>query len=281
MSNTVKTVLLLGLLMGLFIWVGGRIGGPNGMILAFILAVALNFGAYWYSDKIVLKMYRAREINNESNPELYRLVGSLAQQAGLPMPRVYMVPSEQPNAFATGRNPSHAAVAVTNGIAKLMSREELAGVLAHELAHVKNRDTLIGTIAATMAGAIMMLASMARWAALFGGLGGDDDDGGGIAGLIVLAVITPLAAIIIQSLISQSREYKADATGAKIAGSPFGLADALEKLGSYSSRMSIRNVRSSTAHMMIINPLSGKSFLQLFSTHPPLEKRIEKLRTIG
>jgi heat shock protein HtpX len=252
------------------------------MIIAFIFAAGMNFFSYWFSDKIVLKMYRAQEVTPQQAPEVYDMVQELARRAQLPMPKVYVIPQEAPNAFATGRNPQHAVVAVTEGLVKLMNREEVMGVLAHEMAHVKNRDILIGSIAATMAGAIMILGTMARWAAIFGGGSSDDDEGGGgIIGLLVMAIIAPLAAMIIQMAISRSREYLADATGAAFAGHPEGLARALEKLGQYSKRLPMHanpSTAHSTAHMFIVNPLSGRSLMSLFSTHPPLEKRIERLR---
>lgn len=250
------------------------------MVIAFVLAIGMNFFSYWFSDKIVLRMYRAQEVTQSQAPELYEMVATLAQRAQLPMPKVYIIPKETPNAFATGRNPQHAVVAVTQGLIKLMNRDEIMGVLAHEMAHVNNRDILIGSIAATMAGAIMMLASMARWAAIFGGGHSDDDDGGmGGIGLIVMSILAPIGAMIIQMAISRSREYLADATGAKLAGSSQGLANALEKLGSYSKQLPM-NANPSTAHMFIVNPLSGRSLMNLFSTHPPMEERIARLRGI-
>jgi heat shock protein HtpX len=276
--NTLKTTLLLGLLTGLILWFGGYVGGQSGMVIAFLFALIMNFGAYWFSDKIVLAMYRAREVDPAQAPGLYRMVERLAQRAGLPTPRVFVIPSDSPNAFATGRNPKHAVVAVTQGILKLMRDEELEGVLAHELAHVKNRDILISSIAATLAGAVMMLANMARWAAIFGGVGGrDDEDRGGVFGLIFMAVLAPLAAMLIQFAISRTREFEADATGAQIAGNPLGLASALEKLGLATRRIPME-ANPATSHMFIVNPLSGKSLLTLFSTHPPLEERIRRLR---
>ena len=247
------------------------------MIIAFFFAVLMNFGSYWFSDKIVLKLYRAREVSQAEAPQLHRMVGQLTQQAGLPMPKICVMPTDSPNAFATGRDPQHAVVAVTQGILKLLNEEELKGVLAHELAHVKHRDILIGSIAATLAGAIMMIASMARWAALFGGFGGrDDDDGGGMIGLIAMSILAPIAAMLIQMAISRSREYAADAAGASYSGNPRGLASALEKISSASRRVPMK-AEPATAHMFIMNPLSGKSLMHLFSTHPPVEKRIERL----
>jgi heat shock protein HtpX len=249
------------------------------MIMAFILAMGMNFFSYWFSDKIVLKMYRAREIGSQESPELYDMVKQLAENANLPMPRVYVIPKDSPNAFATGRNPQHAVIAVTQGLLKLMNREEVMGVLSHEMAHIKNRDILIGSVAATMAGAVMILASMARWTAFFGGGAHDDEDGGGLGafGLIAMSILAPVAAMLIQMAISRSREYHADATGAKISGRPRGLASALEKLGAYSRRLPLQ-ANPSTAHMFIVNPLSGSSLMHLFSTHPPLEERVARLR---
>ena len=251
----------------------------QGMILALFLAAGINFFSYWFSDKVVLKMYRAREITPHEASHIYDMVAKLSQRAGLPMPKIYRIPQETPNAFATGRNPNHAVVAVTDGLLKTMNREEVEGVLAHELAHIKNRDILIGSIAATMAGAIMILANMARWSAIFGGMSGDDDEGGGFGflGLIVMSILAPIAAMLIQMAISRSREYLADAAGAGISGSSEGLADALEKLGAYSRRIPM-NANPSTAHMFIVNPLSGQRLTSLFSTHPPLEERIRRLR---
>jgi heat shock protein HtpX len=276
MQNTLKTTLLLASLTGLIVWIGGYFGGQGGMLFAFVFAVMMNFGAYWFSDKVVLTMYRARQVDPAQAPELYRMVERLAQKSGLPTPRVYVIPSDSPNAFATGRNPEHAVVAVTQGILRLMNNEELEGVLAHELGHIKNRDILISSIAATLAGAIMMLASMARWAAIFGGVGRDDDDGGGVFGLLFMMFLAPLAALVIQMAISRTREYQADSTAAEMTGSPYGLAHALEKLGKATQRIPMQ-ANPSTAHMFIVNPLSGRSMLKLFSTHPPLEDRIRRL----
>jgi heat shock protein HtpX len=278
MGNWFKTTLLLGLMTALIVWIGHLFGGQKGMVFAFILAMGMNFFSYWYSDKIVLRMYRAREVSPQENPQIYQIVGQIAENASLPMPRIYIIPDASPNAFATGRNPEHAVVAVTEGLLKLMDREEIAGVLSHELAHVKNRDILIGSIAATMAGAIMILASMARWAAIFGG-GRDDDEGGGLGGigLIAMSILAPIAALLIQMAISRSREYHADATGANFVGQPYGLASALEKLGAYSRKLPLA-ANPSTAHMFIVNPLSARKMANLFSTHPPLEERIARLR---
>jgi heat shock protein HtpX len=282
MGNRIRTTLLLTLMTVFIMVVGNLLGGRQGMMIALVIAAGMNFFSYWYSDKMVLKMYRATEVSRHQAPELYEMVETLARQANLPMPKVYIIPQDTPNAFATGRNPDHAVVAVTQGLLSLMSRQEVMGVLAHELAHVKNRDILIGTIAATMAGAIMMLASMARFSAMFGGMHRDDEDGGGLGmiGVIVMSIIAPMAATIIQMAVSRSREYLADATGAKFAGSPEGLAKALEKLGGYSRQIPM-NANPSSAHMFIVNPLSGAKLQTLFSTHPPLEERIRRLRGIS
>ena len=280
MGNQIKTTILLTIMTVFILFIGQLLGGGQGMMLALIFAAGMNFFSYWYSDKIVLRMYRAREASPQQSPELHDIVGQLTRQAGLPMPKLYVIPQETPNAFATGRNPKHAAVAVTQGLLDLMNREEVKGVLAHELAHVKNRDILIGSIAATMAGAIMTLVTIARWSAFFGGGAGsgDDDEGGlGFIGLIVMSILAPMAAMIIQMAISRSREYLADATGAAMVGRSEGLASALEKLGAYSGRLPLE-AKPATAHMFIVNPLSGKGLMNLFSTHPPLEERIARLR---
>ncbi len=277
MGNAFKTAILLGLLTGLILIIGGYFGGKGGMLIALIFAGVMNFVGYWFSDKIVLKMYRAKEVSEAEAPKLHSIVTRLASRANIPKPKVYIMPAEAPNAFATGRNPSHAAVAVTQGILKLLDEEELEGVIAHELAHVRNMDILIGSIAATIAGAIMFLASMARWAAIFGGYGGRDRDGGGnVFGLLFVAILSPVAAMLIQMAISRSREYQADATGAQFAGNPYGLARALEKLGKYSGRIPM-NANPATSHMFIVKPFSGRTALNLFSTHPPLEERIRRL----
>ena len=281
MANSIKTVLLLGALTGLLMFIGGAIGGRGGIYIAFIFAVIMNFGSYWFSDKIVLRMYKAQEVSESSAPGLYDIVRNLAQKAGLPMPRVFVIPEETPNAFATGRNEKHAVVAVTEGIMRILNKEELEGVIAHELSHIKHKDMLIGSIAATIAGAIGMLASMAQWAAIFGGgsSSSDDDDHGGIIGLIAMAIIAPIAATVIQMTISRSREYLADAGAAGITKNPYGLAAALEKL-TRASQVVPMDAKPSTAHMFIVNPLSGKAFMNLFSTHPPLEERIARLRSM-
>ncbi len=282
MGNQMKTAFLLAVMTAFVLLIGQLIGGRQGLIIAFVLAAGMNFFSYWYSDKIVLKMYRASEATPTQAPEVYQMVKTLTQRANLPMPKVYVIPKDAPNAFATGRNPDHAVVAVTQGLLRLMKPQEIMGVIAHELAHVKNRDILIGSIAATMAGAIMMLASMARWSAIFGGMRGDDDEGGGLGfiGMIAMSIIAPMAAMVIQMAVSRSREYLADATGAKIMGNPEGLASALEKLGAYAKQIPM-DANPSTAHMFIVNPLSGKSLQSLFSTHPPVEERIRRLRGTG
>ena len=278
MGNQIRTTILLAVMTALILWIGQIFGGRQGMIIALLLAAGMNFFSYWYSDKIVLKMYRAQEASPQQAPALFEMVQALSRNAGLPMPKVFIIPQEAPNAFATGRNPEHAVVAVTQGLLNIMDRDEVTGVLAHEMAHVKNRDILIGSIAATMAGAIMVLASMARWTAIFGGAGSNDDEGGGGAiGLIAMSLLAPFAAMIIQMAISRSREYLADSTGAGFAGTPEGLARALDKLGRYSKKLPMK-ANPSTAHMFIVNPLSGRSLMSLFSTHPPLEERIARLR---
>ena len=279
--NTIKTALLLGALTGLLMLIGGWFGGQKGVVIAFIFAVVMNFGSYWFSDKIVLRMYHAKAVSEGEAPELYAMVKNLTLRASMPMPRVYIIPEDTPNAFATGRNEHHAVVAVTEGILRILGRDELEGVIAHELTHIRNRDILIGSIAATLAGAIVMLAHMAQWAAMFGGGGRDDDEGGGsnIVGLILMAILAPIAATLIQMAISRSREYLADEGGAKISGKPYGLAGALEKLSRASQAIPM-NANPSTAHMFIVNPLTGRSLMNLFSTHPPIEERIARLRSM-
>jgi heat shock protein HtpX len=284
MKNMLKTTVLLAALTGLLVLIGDYFGGTGGMIIAFLFAVILNFGSYWYSDKIVLKMYGAREVSPAESPNLHRIVDGLAMKAKLPKPKVYIVESGMPNAFATGRDPKHAAVAVTTGILNLLSNEEIEGVLAHELAHVMNRDTLISAVTATLAGVITMMATMAQWAAIFGGFGGRDDDNGGIVGLIVMAFVAPLAATLIQLAISRSREYAADEEGALICRKPWALADALEKLeyGNSHFKPSISDVqpKESSAHMFIVNPLKGGMIQSLFSTHPVTDERVKRLRAM-
>jgi heat shock protein HtpX len=276
-----RTFVLMAALTALLVFAGNAIGGQSGMFIAFAIAVAMNFASYWFSDKIVLRMYNAREVNESQSPDLYSLVRSLATRASLPMPKVYIIPGEQPNAFATGRNPEHAAVAATEGILRVLSREELSGVIGHELAHVKNRDILIGSIAAMMAGAISMLANMAQWAMIFGGGRGDDDDDGGsnLIGGLLMIILAPIAAMLIQMAISRSREYIADADGARLAGNPRYLSSALRKLHNAAQQIPM-NASPATAHMFIVSPLSGGAIASLFSTHPPMEKRIEKLESM-
>ena len=283
--NTLKSLILLAALSAILMWIGGALGGKQGLIIAFGFAMVMNFASYWWSDKIVLSLYGAKEVKYEDAPELYGDIQDLAQRAGLPMPRVYITPQEQPNAFATGRDPEHAAVAVTQGILRLLSREELRGVLAHELAHVKHRDILIGSIAATIATAITYLAYMAQFAAIFGGGGGGDRGrGGNPLGLLVMAIVAPLAATVIRLAISRTREYGADQGGAEISGNPMSLANALRKLGAASGRIPLRvseQVADSTSHMLIANPLSGHGLSSLFSTHPPMEERIRRLEEMA
>jgi len=274
MKNMLKTTLLLGALTGLLLFIGGMFGGRTGMIFAFVFAMAMNFGSYWFSDRIVLAMYKAKPVTEADDAALYSIVRGLSTRAGLPMPKVYRIPNPSPNAFATGRNPEHAVVAVTDGIRQLLTDEELAGVIGHELAHIGHRDILISSIAATLAGAIMLLASMARWAMIFGR--GGDEDNNPIA-LLAMAILAPLAAVIIQMAVSRSREYQADATGAKIAGNSRSLASALEKLSMASKGVPMA-ANPSTSHMFIVKPFSGKGLMSLFSTHPPVEKRVAKLR---
>jgi heat shock protein HtpX len=278
--NTIKTGLLLGALTGLLMLIGGWFGGQNGVVIAFFFAVVMNFGSYWFSDKLVLRMVHAHAVSESEAPELYAMVKNLALRASMPMPRVYIIPGDTPNAFATGRNEQHAVVAVTEGILRILGRDELEGVISHELTHIRNRDILIGSIAATLAGAIVMLAHMAQWAAMFGGAGSDDDEGGSnIVGLILMAVLAPIAATLIQMAISRSREYLADAGGAKVSGKPYSLAGALEKLSRASQTIPM-DANPSTAHMFIVNPLTGRSLMNLFSTHPPIEERIARLRSM-
>lgn len=272
-------VLLVALTL-ILVWAGAAMGGKQGMIIAFIFALGMNLFAYWFSDKIVLRMYGAREVTESEAPELYNIVRRLAQKAEIPMPKVYIINGEQPNAFATGRNPGHAAVAVTNGIMRILSRDELAGVIGHELAHVKHRDILISTIAATIAGAVSFLAQMAQWAMIFGGGRGDDDEGGSPIAALVMMIVGPIAAMIIQLAISRSREYAADEGGARITGNPRYLANALRKLSLASQKIPM-DANPSTSHMFIVNPLSGGGILKLFSTHPPIEERISRLESMS
>jgi heat shock protein HtpX len=280
--NTTKTIVLMVGLTVLLVFLGGAFGGRQGMIFAFIFALATNMFSYWFSDKIVLRMYGAQEATEAEAPMLWGVTHDLALKMNMPMPKVYLIPSESPNAFATGRNPKHAAVAATQGILRMLTREELEGVMAHELGHVRNRDILIGTIAAAIAGAISMLAYMAQWAMIFGGFGGrrnDDEGSGGMIGGILMIILAPIAAGLIQMAISRSREYEADATGARICGNPLWLANALRKLQVGSQRVPL-NANPATAHMFIVNPLRGGGLGSLFSTHPPLEDRIARLESM-
>lgn len=280
--NRTKTVLLLGGLTGMFLFIGAAVGGRTGMILAFGLAVAMNMGVWWFSDKLALRMSGAREVSPEQMPELHRMVEQLALRAQLPKPRVYVIETDMPNAFATGRSPAKGAVAVTTGIMQMLNREELAGVIAHELAHIKNRDTLISSVAATVAGAIAMLADIVMWGMIFGGFGGDEEEGGGLGGMVgglLTLFLAPIAALLIQLAISRSREFSADATGAKILGDPLPLASALEKL-----EAGVRNkpmaVQPATSHLYIVNPVLG-GIGSLFRTHPQTEKRVAALRAMA
>src|SRR6059036_4198076 len=280
MSNMFKTAILLAVLTAMLILIGGAIGGRQGMMMAFVFAIAMNFFSYWFSDKIVLSMYGAQPIDEAQAPRLYAILRRLTTRAQIPMPRVYLIPTDTPNAFATGRNPEHAAVAVTEGIMRILDEDELEGVLAHELSHVKNRDVLVSTIAATLAGAITYLAHMAQWAAMFSGRSSDDEErGGNPLALILMAVLAPLAAMIVQLAVSRAREFQADATGAQEIGRPRGLASALQKL-ERANEAAPMAANPSTAHLFIVNPLGGGAMMRLFSTHPPLEERIARLRAM-
>ena len=278
--NTLKTVVLLTFLTVLLVFVGGALGGKAGMIYAFAFALIMNFVSYWFSDKIVLAMYKAQPVTEAQAPELHATVRRLTQKAGLPMPKVYIIPSETTNAFATGRNPEHGVVAVTEGIMRILSREELEGVLSHELAHIKHRDILTGTIVATIAGAISMLAQMAHWALLFGGGRRDDDEGGSPVVAIVMMIVAPIAAMLVQMAISRTREYEADAGGAKIAGNPHGLANALLKLERGAQVIPLEDPNPATAHLFIVSPLTGGGIMTLFSTHPPIAERVKRLKEL-
>ncbi len=275
--NTLKTFFLLMILSGILVAVGGAFGGVNGIIVALVVALALNFFAYWSSDKIALKMAHAHPVTEEEDPELYSIVSEQATRAGLPMPKVYEIQSDSPNAFATGRNPQHATVAVTTGIRRILDRRELGGVLAHEMAHVGNRDTLIMAVVATIAGAISMLAFMAQMSAIFGGFGGGRDRGGGMIGLLVIAIVMPLAAALVRAAISRTREFQADATGAHTSGDALALASALEKL-EMGNEIRPMKVAEGASHLFIVNPLRGQSMSNLFSTHPPIQERVRRLR---
>lgn len=274
--NTIKTTFLMSFLTVLLVLIGNAVGGSSGAMMFFLFALAMNFFSYFYSDKIVIKMTGSQPVTKEQAPELYRMVENLVQRANMPMPKLYVTPSAQPNAFATGRNPNHAAVAVTEGLIRMMNRDELEGVLAHELAHIKNRDILISTIAATLAGAITMIANVIKWGAIFGMGRNDEEGGGGIAGL-AMAIIAPIAAMLVQMAISRAREFDADATGAQIAGNSEGLASALLKLERGVQQIPME-VNPAASHMFIMNPLAGQSLMRLFSTHPPINERVAKLR---
>lgn len=283
--NTLKTWLLMGILSAVLVLLGRLVGGPTGAMVAFVLSLVMNFAGYWFSDRMALAMSGARPLSESEAPELYALTRRLCRRAGLPMPRLYLIPEEQPNAFATGRNPQNAAVAVTEGLLRMMDRDEVEGVIAHELAHIKNRDILVGSLAATFAGAVTMLADMAQWALLFGGGARHDEDeegdgGVGILGSLLMAVLAPIAATLIHLAISRSREYLADATAARIVGSPRGLIRALEKLA-YATRAIPMAVSPAASHLYIANPLSGEGLMSLFSTHPPIEDRIRRLRAMA
>ena len=285
MMNTLKTTLLLTLLTFLFIGIGGMLGGQSGMVTAFGFALVMNFVSYWFSDKIVLAMYRAKPVTEAEAPELVGVVRDLAQREGMPMPKVYIIPSQAPNAFATGRSPKHAAVAATEGILRILDRDELIGVIGHELSHVKNRDILIGTIAAAIAGAIYMLADMARWGMMFGGNRDREDRNGGggvqLVMMLVAVIIAPIAAMLVQMAISRSREYQADVSGAELSQKPLALASALRKIHSAAAQRPLEGANPATAHLFIVNPFSGRSLMALFSTHPPVEKRIEILENLA
>ncbi len=279
--NTLKTTLLMALLSGILVAVGGAIGGSHGAAIMLLISLGMNFFSYWYSDSIVLRAYSAQEVTAEQAPELYRLVANLAANAGLPMPKVCIIDSDVPNAFATGRNPSHAAVAVTTGIMRVLQYDELGGVLAHELSHIKHRDTLISTIAASIAGVISMIANIAQWAAIFGMGRSDDDDNGGLVGSLFTIIVAPIAAMIIQMAISRSREYEADKSGGQICGNPLALASALEKIEYYAQHARpMEQATPATSHLFIVNPLknSGRALMSLFSTHPATADRIARLR---
>jgi len=279
--NTLKTVVLLTFLTVLLVFVGGAIGGRSGMIIAFGMALVMNFVSYWFSDKIVLSMYHAQPVTEAQAPDLYGSVRRLSQKAGLPMPKVYIIPEQALNAFATGRNPEHGVVAVTEGIMRTLSRDELEGVLAHELSHIKHRDILTGTIVATIAGAISMLAQMAHWAMLFGGGRRDDDEGGSPIVALVMMIVAPIAAMLVQMAISRTREYEADKGGAQIAGNPYGLVNALQKLEQAAQVVPMQDAKPATAHMFIVNPLTGGGLMKLFSTHPPIAERVKRLRELA
>jgi heat shock protein HtpX len=284
MEKTIKTTLLLASLTVLFVFVGRALGGNGGMMIALFMAVVMNFGAYWFSDKIALSMTGAKEVTEDEAPELFRMVAQVAQAAKLPMPRVYAIDSWQPNAFATGRNPEHAAIAVTSGIMRVLDREELMGVLAHELGHVKNRDILVSSIAATIAGAVTTLANIAQWSLIFGGFGRNDEEGNGagsMIGSLFMIILAPIAATLIQLAVSRAREYGADATGAEIMGNPLVLARALRKIEMAAQQVPPMEVNPAAAHLFLVNPLRGAAIARLFSTHPPIEERVRRLEDMA
>jgi heat shock protein HtpX len=280
--NRMKTLMLLATLTALLLWAGHALAGQGGLMMALVFAGLMNFGAYWWSDKIVLRMYRAQEVNEAQAPALYNLVRNLVQRAGLPMPKVYLIPETAPNAFATGRNPEHAAVAVTEGLMALLNHEELAGVIAHELAHVKNRDTLIMTLTATIAGAVSMLASLAQWGLIFSGgrSSNDDERGHPLAGILGI-ILAPIAAMLIQLAISRSREFLADETGARLSRDPLALASALRRIETRSQQVPLSAGSPATAHLFIINPFSGGGLTRLFATHPSTEERVRRLEAMA
>ncbi|WP_029896682.1 zinc metalloprotease HtpX [Desulfohalovibrio reitneri] len=281
MTSQLKTALLLGALTAIIVLIGRAIGGPGGMVIAFIIAVAMNVGSYWYSDKIVLRMYKAKELAEHDAPAIHKMVDDLAREAGIPKPKLMLVPQQQPNAFATGRSPSNAVVAVTQGIVQTLSPEELKGVIAHEMGHIKNRDILIQSIAAVLGGAIMILANIAQFTAIFGGMGGNDDEGGNPIAALALAIIAPFAAMLIQMAISRSREYLADRTGAALCHHPEHLASALEKISAHAQRQPMKGANPATENMFIISPFSAGRAAHLFATHPPVEDRVARLRSMA
>jgi heat shock protein HtpX len=276
--NNIKSMLLLVALTVILVWAGGAFGGKQGMTIALVFALGMNFFSYWFSDRIILAMYRAKQVTEQEAPELHRVVRELATKAGMPMPKLYVVAAEQPNAFATGRGPNHAALAVTTGIMRILTEEELRGVIGHELAHIRHRDILIGTIAASIAGAISYLAYMAQWAAIFGRL--DEDEGGSPIAALAMMIVAPLAALIVQMAISRSREFEADTGGARLAGNPRYLSGALRKLQAATKKIPMK-ANPATSHLFIVNPLSGKGITRLFSTHPPIEERIRRLEALS
>ncbi|RPI18363.1 MAG: zinc metalloprotease HtpX [Ignavibacteriae bacterium] len=280
--NTFKTIILMTLLMMLFLIAGFLLGGKTGLIIAFIFSIGMNFFSYWFSDKVILKLYKARQVNHDEYPDLYRIVQNLSMRANLPMPKVYIIDDDTPNAFATGRNPSHAAVAVTTGIMSILTWNELEGVIGHELTHIRNHDILIGTIAAAVVGTITFAAEMASWSTFFlGGRSDDDDEGSNIVSTLLLIIFAPIAAILLQMAISRAREYMADTGGAKLSGQPLYLASALKKLHMINEKTQLNHAGPATSHLFIVNPLKGKGLFGLFSTHPPVEERIKRLNDMA